>query len=94
MRHYRDRDIVQFGKHYANHVNAMTKEGLHEKSDIAAELAYRDQLLSVCYKLLGDTVYFNESLDSLSYDEREAAREHSELKDKTYRLIEEIVEVE
>ena len=28
--------------YYAEHVSAMTKEGLHSKSDIAAELAVRD----------------------------------------------------
>jgi len=33
-----DRD----GGHYCRHVSAMTREGLHAKSDIAAELAWRD----------------------------------------------------
>ena len=28
--------------HYSRHVSAMTTESLHEKSDIAAELAFRD----------------------------------------------------
>lgn len=28
--------------HYSKHVGAMTREGLHAKSDIAAELAWRD----------------------------------------------------
>ena len=28
--------------HYSRHVSAMTTEGLHEKADIAAELAFRD----------------------------------------------------
>lgn len=28
--------------HYSLHVSAMTTEGLHEKTDIAAELAFRD----------------------------------------------------
>ena len=39
---YADRDIIQQGKHYTDHVRAMTAEGLHSKSDIAAELAHRD----------------------------------------------------
>jgi hypothetical protein len=30
------------GGYYQRHVSAMTVEGLHEKSDIAAELAFRD----------------------------------------------------
>ena len=37
------RDIVEsLGPFYAAHVNSMTAEGLHDKGDIAAELAYRD----------------------------------------------------
>lgn len=42
---YAKRDIMALDKqagHYWRHVNAMTAEGLHSKSDIAAELAYRD----------------------------------------------------
>lgn len=38
-----DRDPVALGQHYINHVDAMTREKLHSKADIAAELAYRDQ---------------------------------------------------
>ena len=30
------------GNYYCNHISAMTREGLHSKSDIAAELAVRD----------------------------------------------------
>lgn len=44
MSEYAEREIDSdelFG-HYARHVNAMTAEGLHGKSDIAAELAWRD----------------------------------------------------
>jgi hypothetical protein len=42
---YADRDaeaLQQDGGHYARHVDAMTVEGLHGKSNIAAELAWRD----------------------------------------------------
>jgi len=53
--------------HYSRHVRAMTVENLRSKSDIAAELAYRDQyaeelrtalamLLKVCGKSNGDAV--------------------------------------
>lgn len=42
QRLYAERDIEDQGGHYARHVNAMTAEGLHAKSDIAAELAHRD----------------------------------------------------
>ena len=42
---YEQRDIEALddaGNYYINHVSAMTKEGLCSKSDIAAELGYRD----------------------------------------------------
>lgn len=39
---YANRNIVEQGEEYTKHVSAMTAEGLHDKSDIAAELAHRD----------------------------------------------------
>lgn len=42
---YAERDasaLDEAGGYYIRHVSAMTKEGLHSKSDIAAELAFRD----------------------------------------------------
>jgi hypothetical protein len=45
MSEYADRDIMALDKdggHYCRHVMAMTREDLHGKSDIAAELAWRD----------------------------------------------------
>ena len=42
MAEYAERDILKQGNHYMRHVAAMTTEGLHDKSDIAAELAHRD----------------------------------------------------
>lgn len=39
---YGERDIMAQGDHYIKHVMAMTGEGLHNKSAIAAELAHRD----------------------------------------------------
>jgi uncharacterized small protein (DUF1192 family) len=44
-KHYGHRDIVELdqrGNYFGRHVSAMTEEGLHSKSDIAAELAWRD----------------------------------------------------
>ncbi|UTD55907.1 hypothetical protein [Halomonas sp. MS1] len=44
-----ERDIMALDKqggHYWRHANAMTAEGLHSKSDIAAELAYRDACIA------------------------------------------------
>lgn len=40
--HYADRNHEAQGLHYITHVSAMTAEGLHRKSAIAAELAHRD----------------------------------------------------
>ena len=45
MKHYAERDHMAqdaAGNYYSRHVSAMTEEGLHAKSDIAAELAHRD----------------------------------------------------
>jgi hypothetical protein len=39
---YAERDTEALAEHYFRHVLAMTAEGLHEKSAIAAELAWRD----------------------------------------------------
>lgn len=46
MTQYSERDIKALdrqGNYYSRHVSAMTGEGLHDKSDIAAELAWRDE---------------------------------------------------
>lgn len=45
VKQYADRDSMAMdmaGNYYCRHVNAMTVEGLHAKSDIAGELAWRD----------------------------------------------------
>lgn len=42
---YQARDVIQLdrqGKYYCKHLSAMTEYKLEKKSDIAAELAYRD----------------------------------------------------
>ena len=39
---YAERDHLAQGNFYTRHVMAMTEEGLHRKSAIAAELAHRD----------------------------------------------------
>jgi hypothetical protein len=43
MNLYQERDIEELGEYYSRHMVAMTKEGLHSKSAIAAELAHRDR---------------------------------------------------
>ena len=48
MTHYAERDIENLDKvggYYVRHVNALTAEGLHAKSDIAAELGQRDKTI-------------------------------------------------
>jgi hypothetical protein len=42
---YAKRDLEELGGHYLKHLNAMTSEQLHSKSDIAAELAARDVVI-------------------------------------------------
>lgn len=49
---YAERDIIEQGEFYTRHVQAMTHEGLHSKSDIAAELAHRDMTIDQLIKLL------------------------------------------
>ena len=43
---YAQRDAMELGVSYIRHVEAMTAEALHSKSDIAAELAYRDNAIA------------------------------------------------
>lgn len=46
---YADRDeeaLEKAGGYYSRHVLAMTAENLHRKSDIAAELAWRDMRIA------------------------------------------------
>lgn len=46
MKHYAERDTEALGSTYIQHVESMTAEKLHSKSAIAAELAFRDELIS------------------------------------------------
>lgn len=46
---YADRDLMAMdiaGNHYCRHVSAMTREQLHSKSDVAAELGWRDMQIA------------------------------------------------
>ena len=53
MSEYAERDIVEQGSYYFRHVSAMTGEGLHYKSAIAAELAHRDIQIDALRQQLG-----------------------------------------
>jgi hypothetical protein len=62
---YAKRDVMaldEAGNYYCKHVMAMTAEELHSKSDIAAELAYRDALIDY---LLGYSCIEREDLSQL-----------------------------
>jgi len=45
MAEYEKRDPMKLGEYFITHMEAMTAEGLHDKADIAAELAHRDMLI-------------------------------------------------
>ena len=65
---YAERDIMQLdedGNYYFDHAMAMTVERLHYKSDIAAELGYRDFKLSATKKELAD---LKASLPQIKHD--------------------------
>lgn len=44
---YPEQDPMQLEPHFSRHMLAMTAEGLHDKSAIAEQLAYRDQQIEV-----------------------------------------------
>jgi hypothetical protein len=73
---YAERDIMAQGQVYCDHVNAMTAEGLHGKSEIAAELAHRDTVIHHLRYLL--TICSDEITDpDLLADIRRSLRETS-----------------
>lgn len=48
MRSYKGRsirDLDKKGNYYSRHIDAMTREKLHGKAEIAAELAHRDMVI-------------------------------------------------
>ena len=47
-----NRQLDKDGEYYSRHILAMTKERLHEKSEIASELAWRDMLIDKLVKHL------------------------------------------
>ncbi|AUR85397.1 coil containing protein [Vibrio phage 1.074.O._10N.222.49.B7] len=51
------------GDYYFNHIFAMTGEGLHSKSDIAAELGYRDMRID---ELKADNAELIDLVDEMS----------------------------
>lgn len=62
---YAERDFKEHAEYYGKHVSAMTAEGLHDKSDIAFELAHRDMLID---KLKAEIEELNSLQDSYLSD--------------------------
>lgn len=50
----KDLDPQSLEPYYSRHIMAMTAEDLHEKSDIALQLAWRDKTISVLELKLGE----------------------------------------
>jgi hypothetical protein len=86
MSEYKERDhmfLDKDGNYYSKHVLAMTKEGLHDKSDIAAELAYRDhdiaKLRELCDEMAKELqsalTLYNCSMDSKALPKYEQFKE-------------------
>lgn len=76
MSEYEKRDIMALdkaGNFYCRHVNAMTGEKLHSKSDIAAELGFRDMGIASLEAELARRKKQNERLIKGSVKLREAA---------------------
>lgn len=66
IKRYAERDVMgldKAGNYYCANVEAMTAEGLHDKSDIAAELAYRDHR---CAKLEAENKRLKQELSRMS----------------------------
>ena len=73
MSEYAKRDFRGLGVYYTGHVSAMTAEDLHEKCDIAAELAFRDkrfiELCRAIIKAFGEHAVCADGLFHVSADD-------------------------
>src|SRR5690606_32041610 len=72
---YADRDPSKLEPWYSQHVSAMTAEGLHSKSDIAAELAHRDRQIRELMERIVALEQQNEALASRLDSAENAMRE-------------------
>jgi len=61
---YAERDYMAQGTYYTRHVSAMTGEGLHAKSAIAAELAHRDMEIEKLRDLARRALPMADALDA------------------------------
>lgn len=63
---YPDQDHTALGELYIRHVEAMTAEGLHAKSDIAEQLAWRDGEIARLKTLNAELVAALQAQEALS----------------------------
>ena len=85
MSEYAKRNIELLGELYLNHVSAMTGESLHSKSDIAAELAYRDYMYAQSQL---DLEQANKSIQVLAEALSEAADDFDEFNNEGFIVFE------
>ena len=60
---YAGRNEEELGDYFTNHMMAMTGENLHDKSDVAAELAYRDKIIDDLRRAIVEFTYPGEVID-------------------------------
>ena len=73
MNQYAERNARQLDKaggYYIRHIQAMTKENLDRKSDIAAELGYRDMIIDQLRKQVDNDLVnsMNTNTDTPSFE--------------------------
>jgi hypothetical protein len=66
-------ELDREGGYYFKHVQAMTAEGLHEKSDIACELAWRDKRIDDLSCALSDMARLAEQYVDCSNNDEDRA---------------------
>jgi len=78
MTEYAERSPIELGEYYTTHIMAMTAEKLHDKSSIAAELAYRDKYIAE----LEEAIYeWREERDSVREEREQLKAENQRLRD-------------
>ena len=76
---YAERDASELddvGGYYIRHVSAMTKEGLHSKGDVAAELGFRDMQIDTLTKQRDDLLEALQGMVDIASDSQGVAGYH------------------
>ncbi|ORM78310.1 hypothetical protein [Pantoea eucrina] len=84
---YGDRDLMAMdiaGNHYCRHVDHMTREKLHSKSDIAAELGWRDMQIAALQQKLDAVLAENVALKNYNLCCRPTEEEQKLLREGDY----------